>query len=126
MKKDSCLEKQRKSWSVAVFVVAVVLVAASVSLFVQWWLSQVSAGVCVKQGGVLSEEELRQTVLQSLVDHSGAQIRDNALSKAGYEFRWEDQFNLGLDPDKAREFHGKTPLDAMNTWCASHAGQVVL
>ncbi len=40
--------------------------------------------------------------------HPGAQIRDNALSKARYEFRWEDQFNLGLDPDKAREFHDET------------------
>jgi phosphomethylpyrimidine synthase len=45
--------------------------------------------------------------------HPGAQIRDNALSKARYEFRWEDQFHLGLDPDKAREFHDATlPLDA--------------
>jgi phosphomethylpyrimidine synthase len=40
--------------------------------------------------------------------HPGAQIRDNALSKARYEFRWDDQFNLGLDPDKAREFHDET------------------
>src|SRR4030067_638354 len=40
--------------------------------------------------------------------HPGAQIRDNALSKARFEFRWEDQFNLGLDPDKAREFHDRT------------------
>ena len=40
--------------------------------------------------------------------HPCAQIRDNALSKARYEFRWEDQFNLGLDPDKAREFHDET------------------
>ncbi len=38
----------------------------------------------------------------------GAQIRDNALSKARFEFRWEDQFNLGLDPDKARAFHDET------------------
>jgi phosphomethylpyrimidine synthase len=45
--------------------------------------------------------------------HPGAQIRDNALSKARYEFRWQDQFNLGLDPDRAREFHDATlPLDA--------------
>jgi phosphomethylpyrimidine synthase len=45
--------------------------------------------------------------------HPGAQIRDNALSKARYEFRWEDQFNLGLDPGKAREFHDETlPRDA--------------
>jgi len=40
--------------------------------------------------------------------HPGAQIRDNALSKARFEFRWEDQFNLSLDPDKAREFHDET------------------
>ncbi len=43
----------------------------------------------------------------------GAQIRDNALSKARFEFRWEDQFNLGLDPEKAREFHDETlPKDS--------------
>ena len=35
-------------------------------------------------------------------------MRDNALSKARFEFRWDDQFNLGLDPDKAREFHDET------------------
>jgi phosphomethylpyrimidine synthase len=40
--------------------------------------------------------------------HPGAQARDNALSKARFEFRWEDQFNLGLDPDKARDFHDET------------------
>ena len=40
--------------------------------------------------------------------HPGAQVRDNALSKARFEFRWNDQFNLGLDPDKAREFHDET------------------
>ncbi|WP_332848525.1 phosphomethylpyrimidine synthase ThiC [Massilia sp. S19_KUP03_FR1] len=40
--------------------------------------------------------------------HPGAQMRDNALSKARFEFRWDDQFNLGLDPDKAREFHDET------------------
>ena len=45
--------------------------------------------------------------------HPGAQLRDNALSKARFEFRWEDQFNLGLDPEKAREFHDETlPKDA--------------
>ncbi|WP_028008184.1 phosphomethylpyrimidine synthase ThiC [Solimonas flava] len=38
----------------------------------------------------------------------GAQVRDNALSKARFEFRWEDQFNLGLDPEKAKEFHDET------------------
>lgn len=44
--------------------------------------------------------------------HVGAQYRDNALSKARFEFRWEDQFNLSLDPDTAREFHDETlPAD---------------
>ncbi|MGA7271511.1 MAG: phosphomethylpyrimidine synthase ThiC, partial [Acidimicrobiia bacterium] len=40
--------------------------------------------------------------------HPGAQARDNALSQARFEFRWEDQFNLSLDPDTAREFHDET------------------
>ena len=40
--------------------------------------------------------------------HPGAQIRDNALSKARFEFRWEDQFNLSLDPERAREYHDET------------------
>ncbi|WP_199774394.1 phosphomethylpyrimidine synthase ThiC [Pseudoalteromonas sp. T1lg76] len=40
--------------------------------------------------------------------HPGAQERDNALSKARFEFRWLDQFNLGLDPDRAREYHDET------------------
>ena len=44
--------------------------------------------------------------------HLGAQYRDNALSKARFEFRWEDQFNLSLDPDTARDFHDETlPAD---------------
>ena len=40
--------------------------------------------------------------------HPAAQVRDNALSKARFEFRWEDQFNLSLDPDQARRFHDET------------------
>ncbi|MGH1538719.1 MAG: phosphomethylpyrimidine synthase ThiC [Gammaproteobacteria bacterium] len=45
--------------------------------------------------------------------HPGAQIRDNALSKARFEFRWDDQFNLSLDPDHARELHDETlPKDS--------------
>ena len=48
--------------------------------------------------------------------HPGAAIRDNALSKARFEFRWEDQFNLGLDPDTARDFHDQTlPKASMKT-----------
>jgi phosphomethylpyrimidine synthase len=45
--------------------------------------------------------------------HPGAQIRDNAVSKARFEFRWDDQFNLGLDPDTAKDFHDETlPKDS--------------
>jgi phosphomethylpyrimidine synthase len=43
--------------------------------------------------------------------HPGAQVRDNALSKARFEFRWEDQFNLSLDPDTSRLFHDETLPD---------------
>jgi phosphomethylpyrimidine synthase len=46
--------------------------------------------------------------------HPGAQVRDNAISKARFEFRWADQFNLGLDPDTAKDFHDETlPKDSM-------------
>ncbi len=46
--------------------------------------------------------------------HPGSAIRDNALSKARFEFRWDDQFNLGLDPDTAKDFHDETlPKDSM-------------
>ena len=45
--------------------------------------------------------------------HPGAQLRDNALSRARFEFRWEDQFNLGLDPETARAYHDETlPKDS--------------
>ena len=45
--------------------------------------------------------------------HPGAQLRDNAVSKARFEFRWEDQFNLGLDPERARAYHDETlPKDS--------------
>ncbi len=48
--------------------------------------------------------------------HPAAQYRDNALSKARFEFRWEDQFNLGLDPERAREFHDATlPQESAKT-----------
>ncbi len=53
--------------------------------------------------------------------HPGAQVRDNALSKARFEFRWEDQFNLGIDPERAREYHDQTlPHDFFKTakFCA--------
>jgi phosphomethylpyrimidine synthase len=48
--------------------------------------------------------------------HPGAQVRDNALSKARFEFRWEDQFNLALDPDTARAYHDATlPAEGAKT-----------
>ena len=48
--------------------------------------------------------------------HPGAQEWDNALSRARFEFRWEDQFNLGLDPETARQYHDETqPKEAMKT-----------
>jgi phosphomethylpyrimidine synthase len=48
--------------------------------------------------------------------HPGAQIRDNALSKARFEFRWRDQFNLSLDPERAMEYHDETlPAEAAKT-----------
>jgi phosphomethylpyrimidine synthase len=48
--------------------------------------------------------------------HPGAQERDNVLSKARFEFRWEDQFNLSLDPDTAREYHDETlPQESAKT-----------
>jgi len=58
--------------------------------------------------------------------HLGAQYPDNALSKARFEFRWEDQINLSLDPVTAREFHDETlPQEGANTThfcsiCGSH------
>ncbi|MEC1723116.1 phosphomethylpyrimidine synthase ThiC, partial [Schinkia azotoformans] len=48
--------------------------------------------------------------------HPGAQIRDNALSKARFEFRWQDQFNLSLDPERAVEYHDETlPAEGAKT-----------
>jgi len=48
--------------------------------------------------------------------HPGAQVRDNALSKARFEFRWRDQFNLSLDPDTAEQYHDQTlPAEGAKT-----------
>ncbi|HTN11918.1 MAG TPA: phosphomethylpyrimidine synthase ThiC, partial [Acetobacteraceae bacterium] len=48
--------------------------------------------------------------------HPAAKLRDDAISRARFEFRWEDQFNLGLDPDTARQFHDETlPKEAHKT-----------
>jgi phosphomethylpyrimidine synthase len=71
--------------------------------------------------GLPDKEDVREGIITyKLAAHAadlakgwpGAQLRDNALSKARFEFRWEDQFNLGLDPEKARAFHDETlPAD---------------
>ncbi|MFO1431551.1 MAG: phosphomethylpyrimidine synthase ThiC [Candidatus Competibacteraceae bacterium] len=67
--------------------------------------------------GLPDKEDVRQGIIAyKIAAHAadlakgnpGAQIRDNALSKARFEFRWQDQFNLGLDPEKALEFHDET------------------
>jgi len=67
--------------------------------------------------GLPNKEDVRDGIITyKLAAHAsdlakgfpGAQVRDNALSKARFEFRWEDQFNLGLDPDRAREYHDET------------------
>ncbi|MCW9004008.1 MAG: phosphomethylpyrimidine synthase ThiC [Gammaproteobacteria bacterium] len=72
--------------------------------------------------GLPNKEDVREGIITYKIaahaadlakGHPGAQIRDNAMSKARFEFRWEDQFNLGLDPDKAREYHDETlPKDS--------------
>ena len=72
--------------------------------------------------GLPNKEDVREGIISYKIaahaadlakGHPGAQIRDNVLSKARFEFRWEDQFNLGLDPDKARGFHDETlPKDS--------------
>jgi phosphomethylpyrimidine synthase len=67
--------------------------------------------------GLPNKEDVRQGVVAYKIaahaadlakGHPGAQMRDDALSKARFEFRWNDQFNLSLDPERAREFHDET------------------
>ena len=67
--------------------------------------------------GLPNKEDVREGIITYKIaahaadlakGHPGAQIRDNAMSKARFEFRWEDQFNLGLDPERARQFHDET------------------
>jgi len=75
--------------------------------------------------GLPAKEDVREGVIAYKIaahaadlakGHPAAQYRDNALSQARFEFRWEDQFNLSLDPERAREFHDETlPSDAAKT-----------
>src|ERR1039457_212952 len=72
----------------------------------------------VKDGGACARPPFaaRRKVAATPVAHPGAQYRDNAISKARFEFRWEDQFNLALDPVTAREFYDETlPQDGAKT-----------
>ncbi len=72
--------------------------------------------------GLPNKEDVREGIVTYKVaahaadlakGHPGAQARDNAMSKARFEFRWEDQFNIALDPEKARSFHDETlPKDS--------------
>ena len=63
---------------------------------------------CDPRSDVLHEYKIAAHAADLAKGHPGAQYRDNALSKARFEFRWEDQFNLSLDPITAREFHDET------------------
>jgi len=75
--------------------------------------------------GLPNKEDVREGVIAYKIaahvadlakGHPGAQIRDNALSKARFEFRWNDQFNLSLDPERAREYHDETlPAEGAKT-----------
>ncbi|OIJ22440.1 phosphomethylpyrimidine synthase ThiC [Anaerobacillus alkalidiazotrophicus] len=75
--------------------------------------------------GLPNKEDVREGVITYKIaahaadlakGHPGAQNRDDALSKARFEFRWHDQFNLSLDPERAREFHDETlPVEAAKT-----------
>jgi len=75
--------------------------------------------------GLPDREDVRQGVIAYKIaahaadlakGHPGAQLRDDVLSKARFEFRWEDQFNLSLDPETAREYHDETlPQDGAKT-----------
>jgi phosphomethylpyrimidine synthase len=75
--------------------------------------------------GLPDKEDVREGVITYKIaahaadlakGHPGAAARDDALSRARFEFRWEDQFNLGLDPDRARDYHDRTlPKDAHKT-----------
>ena len=83
------------------------------------WFGTRDAVLCDTEGtlGLPNKKDVKDGVITYKIaahaadlakGHPGAQYRDNALSKARFEFRWEDQFNLSLDPETAREFHDET------------------
>lgn len=91
--------------------------------FIGWYGCAMLCYVTPKEHlGLPNKEDVRDGIIAYKIaahaadlakGHPGAQIRDNALSKARFEFRWQDQFNLGLDPNKAQSFHDETlPKDS--------------
>jgi phosphomethylpyrimidine synthase len=91
-----------------------------------WWGTAMLCYVTPKEHlGLPDREDVKQGVIAYKIaahaadlakGHPRAQERDNALSKARFEFRWEDQFELGLDPETARKYHDATlPQDGAKT-----------
>ncbi len=91
-----------------------------------WWGTAMLCYVTPKEHlGLPNKEDVKQGLIAYKIaahaadlakGHAGAQVRDDALSKARFEFRWEDQFNLSLDPQTARDYHDETlPADAAKT-----------
>ncbi len=86
--------------------------------FIGWYGCAMLCYVTPKEHlGLPNKEDVKQGLITYKIaahaadlakGHPGAQIRDNAMSKARFEFRWEDQFNLALDPDTARAYHDET------------------
>lgn len=94
------------------------IVSAIGAAMIAWYGAAMICYVTPKEHlGLPTKEDVRAGVIAYKIaahaadlakGHPGAQYRDNALSKARFEFRWEDQFNLALDPEIAREFHDQT------------------
>jgi len=88
------------------------------SAMIGWYGTAMLCYVTPKEHlGLPNREDVREGVIAHKIaahaadlakGHPGAQLRDDVLSKARFEFRWEDQFNLSLDPDKAHEYHDQT------------------
>ena len=102
------------------------ITSASGAAQIGWYGTAMLCYVTPKEHlGLPNKEDVREGIIAyKIAAHAadlakgwpGAQIRDNALSKARFEFRWEDQFNLSLNPERAREFHDETlPADGAKT-----------
>jgi phosphomethylpyrimidine synthase len=71
-------------------------------------ITKLMTAVVVLDGGQLIAYKIAAHAADLAKGHPGARVRDDALSKARFEFRWHDQFNLSLDPIRAREYHDET------------------